>query len=70
MNRTMRNWDHAGDALKVVGLNGLAIITSFQTDLEWWLRCGALALTSFYTVIKIRGHFRQPKGKPDERDAT
>jgi hypothetical protein len=36
-----------------LGINSLAIITSFQQQVEWWLRIASLLAAIAYTIVLI-----------------
>lgn len=47
---------HADTAFRIMGalgLNTVALITSFQEQAEWWLRIGSLTVAIAYTSILI-----------------
>jgi len=61
MRHFMQEWEHLVDGGKVATAGTLAVVTSFQTDIEWWIRMAVLIATLYYTVVKVWAHHR---GKP------
>ena len=58
MNET---WDNVADVIKVVAVNGLAVITPFMLDIEFWLRMSGMSAALIYTLVKLAAHFRGRK---------
>lgn len=55
------------DIAKVVGAASLGVLTSFQEDIEWWLRCSVLIVTLSYTLFKFYQARKYPHPKADEK---
>jgi len=47
--------------LGALGVNTLALITSYQEQAEWWLRIGSLVVAITYTSILIFRALRKPR---------
>jgi hypothetical protein len=64
----MSHQEAVSKAVGAIGLNTLALITSFQEQVEWWLRIASLVVAVVYTsVLTIRALTRKHNPPPNDQ---